>query len=86
LCIEHFEGRWRIKDESEIGSGACRAYVEGGCALEDCRSPRWKVVNCFGDFVDEPSVRMAIGDEAKSQAIGRSVLAREQNRASLSIL
>jgi hypothetical protein len=81
LCIEHFEGRWRVKNESQRGSGACRAYVEGGCALEDCRSSKWdyrsrtwQVENRFGDFVDEPSVRIATGDAAKSQASGCSVL------------
>ena len=58
LCIEHFEGRWRVKNESDRGSGACRAYVEGGCALEECRSRTWKVVDS-DDFVDEPSVNMA---------------------------
>jgi hypothetical protein len=75
LCIEHFEGRWRVKNESDRGSGACRAYVEGGCALEECGSRTWQVENRFGDFVDEPSVRIATGDAAKSQASGCSVLA-----------
>jgi hypothetical protein len=51
LCIE------QIKYESDRGSGACLAYVDGGCALEDCRSRTWKLVE-GGDFVDEPSVKM----------------------------
>ena len=57
LCIDFFEGRWQIKNQSDRGSGACLAYVEGDCALEDCRSRTWKVVDS-DDFVDEPSVRM----------------------------
>jgi len=85
LCIEHFEGRWRVKNESDRGSGACRAYVEGGCALEECRSRTWKVVD-GDDFVDRQSVRMATGDAVRSQASGRSVLAREHTRASPSML
>ncbi len=85
LCIEHFEGLWRVKNESKRGSGACRAFVEGGCALEDCRSRTWKVVD--GEFfVDEPSVRMSTGEAARSQASGCSVIAREHTRASPSIL
>jgi hypothetical protein len=85
LCIEHFEGRWRVKNESDRGSGACRAYVEGGCALEECRSRTWKVVD--GElFVQMPSVRMVTGSKAKSQASGFCVLALELTRASPSIL
>ena len=84
LCIEHFEGRWRVKNQSDGGSGMCCAYVEGGCALEDCRSLIWKVSD-GDDFVDQPSVQMVTGGEAKSQASGRSVLAPEHTRASPSI-
>ena len=86
LCIEHFEGRWRVKNESDRGSGACRAYVEGGCVLEDCRSRTWNVDWNGSFFFAEPSVRMATGEEARSQASGRSVLAREHTRASPSML
>ena len=87
LCIEHFEGRWRVKNQSDRGSVACFAYVEGGCALEDCRSRIWKVVE-GEDFVDQRSVQMVTGEEAKSQAsdCGRSVLAPEDTRASPSIV
>jgi hypothetical protein len=63
LCIEHFEGRWEVKTQLDRGSGACRAYVEGGCALENCCLRRWKVVDSDG-FVDEPSVRMVTVAEA----------------------
>ena len=63
LCIEHFEGLWRVKNESERGSGACRAFVEGGCVLLDCCVRRWKVDDGDG-YVDKPSVRMFTVSEA----------------------
>jgi hypothetical protein len=63
LCIEHCEGRWQIKNQSDRGSGACLAYVEGGCRLEDCRLRRWKVVD-GDDFVDGRSVRMVTVTDA----------------------
>ena len=85
LCIEHFEGRWRVKNQSDRGSGMCCAYVDGGCALEDCRLRTWKVSD-GRYFVDQPSVQMVTGEKAKSQASGRSVLAPEHTRASPSIL
>ena len=63
LCIEHFEGKWQVKNLSDRGSGACRAYVEGGCALEGCCLRTWKVVD--GEyFVEKPGVRMATVSEA----------------------
>ena len=66
MCIEHFEGRWEVKNQSDRGSGACRAYVEGGCRLEDCCLRTWKVVDSDNSdgFVDEPSVRMVTVAEA----------------------
>jgi hypothetical protein len=85
LCIEHFDGRWRVKNQSHRGSVACFAHVEGCCALEGCRSRVWKVSDGVY-FVDQPSVKMVTGEEAKSQASGRSVLAPEHTRASPSIL
>ena len=70
LCIEYFEGRWQVKNQSDRGSSACLAYVysiysivEGGCALEDCCSRTWKVVD-GDDFVDGPSVRMVTVTDA----------------------
>ena len=85
LCIEHFEGRWCVKNQSDRGSVACFAHVEGCCALEDCRSRIWKVSDGEG-FVDQPSAKLVTGEEAKSQASGRSVLAPERTRASPSIV
>jgi hypothetical protein len=85
LCIEHFDGRWCVKNQSDRGSVACFAHVEGGCALEDCRSRTWKVSDGEG-FVDQRSLQMVTGEEAKSQASGGSVLAPEHTRASPSIV
>ncbi len=40
VCIEHFEGLWRVKPlSSKDGFYAC---VEGGCGLEACTSRVWK--------------------------------------------
>ena len=64
LCIEHFDGRWRVKNQSDGGSGMCCAYVEGGCALEECRLHTWKVVE-GRDFVDQTSVQMVAAAEAE---------------------
>ncbi len=80
-CIKHDDDNWWVIDK--LGAG--RAYVEGCCALEGCRSRVWKVSD-GEDFVDQPSVKMVTGEEAKSQASGRSVLAPEHTRASPSIL
>ena len=73
LCIEHFEGEWQVIDERDRGVDNCHAHVEGGCALEGCRSCVWKVSD-GKRFVDQPSVQMVTGGEAKFQASGRSAL------------
>ena len=85
LCIEHFEGRWRVKNQSDRGSVACFAYVEGGCAFEDCRSRIWKVVE-GEDFVDQPGVKVVTGDEAKSMASSHSTLAPQCSPSLTSML
>ena len=69
MCIEHFAGRWRIKAVSSKGTSACMAYVEGGCALEDCTSRVWMVFNGKKNE-DQPSVKMATGSEAERQVSG----------------
>jgi hypothetical protein len=66
MCIEHHGGDWQVKDVSSKGKSACKAYVAGGCALEDCASRVWRVSNGNG-FDDQPSVKMAIGREAERQ-------------------
>ena len=82
LYIEHDDDNWWVIDDK---LNVYCAQVEGGCALEDCRSLIWKVSD-GDDFVDQPSVQMVTGEEAKSQASGRSVLAPEHTRASPSIV
>ncbi len=80
-CIEHDDDNWWVIHNLNV---YC-AQVEGGCALEDCRSRIWKVSD-GEDFVDQPSVQMVTEKEAQSQASGRSVLAPDLTRASPSIL
>ena len=76
LCIEHdFEDCWEVKDELDIGRDVCpRAFVRGGCALEECCSRLWSVYD--GKYhVDQPGVKVVTGDEAKSMASSHSTLA-----------
>jgi hypothetical protein len=63
-CIEHYEGRWKVKPVSCKGTNVCSAYVAGGCGLEACTSRVWKV----GDgkaFHDAPAVKLVAGAEAQ---------------------
>jgi hypothetical protein len=70
FCIEHYEGEWRVIEEWDGESGDSFAYVQGGCALEKCRSGTWKVYD-GEEFVDQPSVKMVTGHKAKSKASGK---------------
>jgi hypothetical protein len=72
MCIEHHGGRWEVKLVSKKGTDACRAYVAGGCSLEDCTSRVWRVGNGWYAkvFDDQPSVKMATGREAGRQVSG----------------
>jgi hypothetical protein len=70
MCIEHRGGKWEVKSVSSKGTSACKAYVAGGCALEDCTSRVWKVWNGTVSFDDQPSVKMATGREAERQVSG----------------
>ena len=69
MCIEHFAGKWQVKDVSGKGKRACMASVQGGCALEDCTSRVWMVYNGKEDE-DQLSVKMATGSEAERQVSG----------------
>jgi hypothetical protein len=60
MCIEHYRRKWQVKPVSDKGKDQCKAYVAGGCALEDCASRVWKVDDGKG-FDDQPSVKMATG-------------------------
>jgi hypothetical protein len=62
MCIEHRGGQWEVKEVSSKGKALCKAYVAGGCALEECASRVWRVDTGDG-FVDQPSVKLATGAE-----------------------
>jgi hypothetical protein len=72
--IEHFEGQWQVKDEMDVGSSVCFAFVRGGCALEECCSRRWNVVDGEG-IVGQPDVEIVTGQQAKSKASSNIILA-----------
>ena len=69
MCIEHFAGEWQVKLVSDKGTCAGMAYVQGGCALEDCTSRVWRV-HIGKEWEDQPSVKMATGSEAERQVSG----------------
>ena len=60
ICVEHRGGNWEVKDVLNKGTGICKAYVAGGCALEDCTSRVWRM-NSGEGWGDQPSVKMATG-------------------------
>jgi hypothetical protein len=66
LCIEHSEAttNWQLKDLSSKGRNWCSAYVQGGCALEDCTSREW-CVHSGVTHINQPSVKMLTGAEAE---------------------
>ena len=77
VCIEHHGGNWNVKNASDKGKTAAKAYVAGGCALEDCTSRVWKVDDGIPEhpFQDQPSVKMVTGKEAERQVSGCCVRA-----------
>ena len=66
LIMEHFGGMWGVTDVSSKGTGACMAYVAGGCAAEACTSRMWKVTFDGATFHDAPSVQMVAVSEVSS--------------------
>jgi hypothetical protein len=82
LCIEHDEDCWEVKYGRDVYS---RAFVRGGCALEECYSRLWRVYD-GENHVDQPGVKFVTGDEAKSMASSHSTLAPQCSPSSLSIL
>ncbi len=78
MCIEHREGAWEVKAVSLKGTGACTAYVEGDCALQDCASRVWKVWD-DQTHVDQASVRMATGSEAEQKVCGSCTRAHQHH-------
>ncbi len=67
--IQHFRGRWQIKDRSVIGKNNRFAEVSGLCPFEACKSKEWEVGN-GGAFENQPGVKMVTGAEAEAQASG----------------
>jgi hypothetical protein len=80
MCIEHYRRKWQVKPVSDKGKDQCKAYVAGGCALEDCASRVWKVDDGKG-FDDQPSVKMATGSEAERQVSGGCMRATQLHLA-----
>ncbi len=69
MCIEHCAGQWLVKDVPSKGTPAGMAFVQGGCALEDCTSRVWRMFN-GKEWEDQPSVKMVTGSEAERQVSG----------------
>ncbi len=65
-CIEHYEGEWQVKVESDRCSDSYVASVDGGCALEDCRESNWRVFNSKGKFKVQ-NVKILTEQEANSK-------------------
>ena len=66
IVIEHFEGKWQVKNVSGKGTAACMASVAGGCALAGCNSRVWRV-NDRKAWGDQACVKMATGADAELQ-------------------
>jgi hypothetical protein len=70
LCIAHRNGDWEIKSAARKDADDCiGAFVKGGCALEKCASRVWKVGGPKG-FIDQPSVKILLGEEAERKVRG----------------
>ena len=67
--IEHFGGKWQIKELSAIGKNLRFAEVAGFCPLEVCKWNEWEV-GIGGVLKHQPSVKMVTGAEAEAQASG----------------
>ena len=79
-CIEHFAGEWQVKAESDRGSGACVASVDGDCALEDCGLRKWRVYSPKKQkWVIQPGVKILALEEAHSKASSYGILTDKIN-------
>ncbi len=74
LCIEHFEGEWQVKSESDRFSGIHVASVEGGCVLEDCRESNWRVYNSKKKLTNQPNVLILTEEEANAKVSDQDTL------------
>ncbi len=75
LCIEHCEGEWQVKAESDRFSGRHVASVEGGCVLEDCRESNWRVYNSKKKLTNQTNVLILTEDEANVKVSDHDTLA-----------
>ena len=75
IVIEHFEGKWQVKNVSGKGTAACMASVAGGCALAGCDSRVWRV-NDGKAWGDQACVKMATGADAELQVSDASACKR----------
>ena len=64
MWIEHHEGTWDIKNSTNLGSQACKAYISGGCRLELCKARDWKVTE-GGGWKEQTTVNLTFGAEAE---------------------
>jgi hypothetical protein len=77
-CIRHHKGAWEVQLVPIEPDNRADYYVEGGCALEDCASRVWKMVDEQGVlFNDTPSVKLVTGAEAQRQVRGGCLRARQ---------
>ena len=75
-CIAHRNGDWEIKSAARKEADDCiLAFVKGGCTLEKCASRVWKVGGPKG-YIDQPSVKILLGEEAERQVRGHCGLSR----------
>ena len=68
LCIEHHEWQWQVKAESDRGTGSFVASVDGGCALQDCCSSKWRVYNSKKKLANQPNVLILTEEEVICKA------------------
>jgi hypothetical protein len=57
-CIEHHGGTWQHKNVETKGTDSCSACVAGGCALEECTSRVWKVLDQKKGLHDAADVKL----------------------------
>jgi hypothetical protein len=78
-CIEHYEGEWQVKAESDKFSGSYVASVEGDCVLEDCQESNWRVYNSKGKLKYQNA--KILTEEAHSQVSAYGNLTLEPSAA-----
>ena len=62
--VSHIEGVWQLKHLGQLGTDACYASVQSGCALEACTSRVWRVA-ASRELHEQTSLKMLTGAEAK---------------------